>query len=140
MAKTSHKISIKAPTDQIFKALSTTEGLKGWYTPNVEGKVGEGKEATFKFTGEKPFRWKFAELAPGSRVRWECLEGPGAAGGTVVTFRLSDRGDGRTAVECDHDNWPDGDGAFTSCNTLWGILMGQLKTYAETGMAHPAFN
>ena len=140
MAKTSHKITIKAPADRIFKALSTAEGLKGWYTPHLEGKVGEGQEAIFKFTGKKPFRWKFVELASDSRIRWECIEGPGAAAGTAVTFRFSDRGDGRTTVECDHDDWPDTHSAFTTCNTLWGILMGHLRNYAETGHANPAFN
>jgi uncharacterized protein YndB with AHSA1/START domain len=139
MSKISHKITIDAPADRVFKALSTAEGLKGWYTADLEGKVGQGKEAIFKFTGQEPFRWKFAELAPNS-VRWECIEGPGAAAGTAVTFRLSDKGKGRTTLEFDHDDWPDSDGAFATCNTLWGILMGHLKNYAEAGRANPAFN
>lgn len=28
--------------------------------------------------------------------------------------------------------------AFEACNTLWGILMGRLKNYSETGKSHPA--
>jgi len=41
---------------------------------------------------------------------------PGAASGSTVTFRLS----------------------ATTCNTLWGILMGHLKAYAETSTRFPA--
>ena len=48
MANISHKITIQTPKSQVFKALCTTEGLKGWYTPHVEGEVGEGQEAVFK--------------------------------------------------------------------------------------------
>jgi uncharacterized protein YndB with AHSA1/START domain len=140
MAKISHKITIQASPDRVFKALSTAEGLKGWYTPQLEGRVGEGKEGVFKFTGHPSFRWRFAEFTPDSRVRWECVEGPGPAAGTTVTFRLRDTGDGRTSVECDHDGWPESDPGFTTCNTLWGILMGHLKNYAETAKAAPAFH
>jgi hypothetical protein len=49
--KTSHRIRIKAPQDRTFKALSTAEGIKSWYTSNLEGEVGEGEEAVFRFSG-----------------------------------------------------------------------------------------
>jgi uncharacterized protein YndB with AHSA1/START domain len=140
MAKISHKITIQASPDRVFKALSTAEGLKGWYTPQLEGRVGEGKEAVFTFTDQVRFRWRFAELTSDSRVRWECVEGPGAAAGSTVTFRLFDKGDGRTSLEFDHDGWPESDPDMTTCNTLWGILMGHLKNYAETAKAAPAFH
>jgi uncharacterized protein YndB with AHSA1/START domain len=139
MAKTSHKINIKAPRDRIFQAISTAEGLKGWYTPHVEGEVGKSREATFRFTGREPFRWKFVELTPDSRARWECVEGPGAATGTTVTFRLSDSGDDRVVVECDQEGWPEGHEALATCNTFWGILMGKLRDYPETSTPAPAF-
>jgi uncharacterized protein YndB with AHSA1/START domain len=138
MATISHKIQIDAPADRVFTALSTEDGLKGWYTSHIEGDVSEGKEATFRFTGRRPFRWRFAQITPTSHVRWECVEGPGAAAGTTVTYRLTDTGDG-TIIECDHEGWPEGHEAFTTCNTLWGILMGQLKQYAETSTPAPAF-
>ena len=139
MAKISHKITVQAAPDRVFQVLSTAEGLKGWYTPQLEGRVGEGKEVVLKFTGQEPFRWRLTESTPNSRVRWECVEGPGTAAGTTVTFRLVDKGDGRTSVELDHDGWPESHPAFTTCNTFWGILMGHLKDYAETAKATPAF-
>ena len=85
----------------------------------------------------RPFRWRFTEIRPASCARWQCVEGPGAAG-TTVTYRLTQAGD-RTVVECDHDGWPEAHEAFTACNTLWGILMRQLKVYAETSIPVPAF-
>jgi uncharacterized protein YndB with AHSA1/START domain len=137
--KISHKIRIKAPRENVFKALSTAQGLKGWYTPHLQGDIAEGREAVFSFTGREPFRWRFTEMSPQSQVRWECVEGPGAAGGTTVTFRVSNTDGGRTVVECEHEGWSDSDEAFTICNTLWGILMGHLMDYAETAKPDPAF-
>jgi hypothetical protein len=77
-------VRIKAPRSCIFQAIATAEGLKGWYTPHVEGEVGKSREAIFRFSGREPFRWRFAEIAPDSQVRWECVDGPGAAKGTTV--------------------------------------------------------
>lgn len=140
MATLSHRITIQAPQDQVFQSLATIEGLKRWYTPTIDGTVGKNSEAVFSFADEEPFRWKFIEEKPSSLIRWECVEGPGAATGTTVTFRLSSKGKNQTVVECDHEGWPEGHAAFKTCNTLWGILMGQLKKYAETGQAQPAFS
>jgi hypothetical protein len=112
---------------------------KSWYTPKIEGTADKTQEAVFSFTDEKPFRWKFIEVKPNALVRWKCTEGPGAAAGTSVTFRLSSKGANQTVVECDHEGWPDGHSAFKTCNTFWGILMGHLKKYIETGQAEPAF-
>jgi uncharacterized protein YndB with AHSA1/START domain len=139
MATISHEIRIAAPRDRVYAALSTRDGLTSWHTADLEGDVEEGEEALFRFNGREPFRWRFLELTPESRVRWECTKGPGAAAGTTVTVRLSDTTDGRTQVELDHDGFSDSDGAAKTCNTLWGILMGHLKTYAETAVPSLAF-
>jgi hypothetical protein len=39
----------------------------------------------------------------------------------------------------DHDGFSESDDAAKTCNTLWGILMGHLKTYAEKGVPSLAF-
>ncbi len=140
MAMISHKITIQAPEDRVFQALSSLAGLKSWYVPKIEGTVGKNQEAVFSFADEKPFRWKFIEVKPNSLVTWKCTEGPGAAAGTTVTFCVSSKGANQTVVECDHADWPEGHSAFKACNTFWGILMGHLKKYVETGQAEPAFH
>jgi hypothetical protein len=90
--------------------------------------------------GKEPFRWKFVEIKP-NLVRGECLEGPGTASGTTVTFRLSDTGDGRTVVECDRSRGLAGEArAFHICNTFWGMLMDHLREYAETTKPAAAFS
>jgi uncharacterized protein YndB with AHSA1/START domain len=139
MTALSHQIRISAPRDRVYEAISTRDGLAGWYTADLEGAVGGGKEALLKFAGHEPFRWRFTELSPGSRFRWECTQGPGAAAGTTATFSVSQTTDGRTQVDLDHDGFGESDPALATCNTLWGILLGHLKAYAETAAPAPAF-
>jgi uncharacterized protein YndB with AHSA1/START domain len=140
MAKTSHRINISAPKSRVFNALTTKNGLRGWYTPNIEGDVAQGETVVFKFSDEDPFHWHFVELESPTHVRWRCIQGPGNASGTEVIFRLSDHKDGRTTVECDHDGFEESDKALRACNTLWGILMDRLRKFSETDRPQPAHN
>ncbi|HEY3041994.1 MAG TPA: SRPBCC family protein [Pyrinomonadaceae bacterium] len=74
MTTSSHKVTIDASKDKIFKAITTEQGLQGWYSPKVEGKTDKGGEVTLSFSEhEGPFRWKVAEAKPDSLVRWECV-------------------------------------------------------------------
>lgn len=139
MAKSSHRIRVHAPTGRVYQALTSKAGLEGWFTPHVDGEMQEGHEVKMSFSGKEPFRWKFSQMTPETHVHWDCLEGPGSAAGTSVTYILKAEGDGQTVVECDHDGWPEGHDALATCNTLWGILMGRLKDFSETGKPSPAF-
>jgi uncharacterized protein YndB with AHSA1/START domain len=136
---TSHRVRIDAPRNKVFEAITTANGLRGWYTPGIEGDVLINGEATFTFDGKEPFRWKFVELTPMSAVRWECLDGPGSSKGTTVSFEIDELADGRVQVLCEHAGWPESDMELAACNTLWGMLMASLRNYAETSEPAPAF-
>jgi uncharacterized protein YndB with AHSA1/START domain len=132
MSTSSRKLTINTSKYKVFKAITTEQGLKGWYSPKVEGKPDKGGEVTLSFSEhEGTFRWKVAEEKPNSLVRWESVAGPGQATGTVATFRLSDKGDGRTVVELDHDGFKESDEKLKTCNTLCGGLIIHLKKYVE---------
>lgn len=92
MAKSSHRIRVHAELGCVYRALTTSDGLKGWFTPGIGGEVREGQEVTMNFDGKEPFRWRMTELKPETRVHWDCLEGPGAAKGTAVTYLLIGKG------------------------------------------------
>jgi uncharacterized protein YndB with AHSA1/START domain len=55
MAKVSPKVRIRTPRADVFNALSTVEGLTGWYTPHLDANAAKGNEVTFRFTGREPF-------------------------------------------------------------------------------------
>ena len=140
MATSEHRITIDAPKDDVFQAITTPGGLKGWYSPGVSGKSDNGGEVTLSFTEkEGPFRWKVTEAEQGSLVRWECLAGPGQSVGTTATFRLSSASADKTVVDLDHEGFEESDAKLKTCNTLWGALMHQLKQFVETKQPKPAF-
>ncbi len=142
MTKSAHKATVEAPSNEVFKAITTAEGLKGWYTKEVKGDPSkENGEFTLSFTKhEGPFSWKVVTLKPETEVSWQCTAGPGQSKGTKAIFRLAQKGEGKTAIELEHDGFEDTDEKIKTCNTLWGGLLIHLKEYAEKHQPEPAFN
>lgn len=138
MADINHEIKIQAPPEKTFKAISTLNDLKAWHTAHIAGKSELNGILSFSGTGKPNFLWKIIKLEPNKIVTWECIEGPGDSVGTKATYTLSKTEDDRTLVELSHTSWPDQQGNFRKCNTLWGILLHHLKNYVETGKSDPA--
>ena len=138
MPEIQHEIKIKADPNSVFNALTTVEGLKGWYAAEVEDRNGEW---AFTHTSKDDLKFAFevTESESPSKVAWRCTEGPNQAKGTITTYRLSETEDGRTLVEFSHTEWPSSEGNYRKCNTFWAILLHHLRQYVETGEATPAF-
>lgn len=140
MTEINHEIKIKAAPEKVFSALTTADGLKGWYSAQVEGDGTPGHTWRFRFTERPTFLWEVTESTAPTRVVWRCVEGPGDATGTDVTIQLSQSEPGRTLVDFAHKGWPGTHGNYRKCNTHWGVLLHHLKQYVETGVASPAFS
>lgn len=139
MASSTHRIRIHAKPEAVFQAISTDSGMKGWYTANVTGSFSEGGTAIFRFPNGESFEWKTTKVIPGKEVQRECTAGPGVAKGTKVVWTVEDKGDGDAVVLLEHTGWPEGHDALATCNTLWGIILGHLREYAEAGKPVPAY-
>src|SRR5208283_43657 len=83
-----HKVGIKSSSlDDVYKALTTVEGLSAWWTTNTQGdgpgeSPGEsprqskvGGVIQFRF-GAGGFDMKVLDLLPGRRVLWQVVDGP----------------------------------------------------------------
>jgi len=140
-----HEVHVEAPPSAVDYALTTEDGLAGWWTVDVEAEPEEGTTALFGFGDRRTvFEMDAAELVEDELVRWECTGRPDEWAGPELTWELSgDEGTtsdgGGTDVLFTHANWDSTDGRFRICNSTWGALMYRLKGYAETGEADPFF-
>ncbi len=139
MPEIEHELKINATPEQVYAALTTLEGVKGWHTPTACGTGGLGTEWRFEFANHSEFGWEITASDQPRRVGWRCTRGPGDSPGTTATFTLTPTSDGRTLVQHVHAGWPGTDGNFRKCNTTWGVLLHHLRDYVETGNAAPAF-
>ena len=140
MAEMLHEIQIDATPDKVFGALTTEEGLKGWWTADSKAEPRVGTLATFGFYKRKLiFKMRVVELVSGKLVRWHCEGDWEEWIGTKLRFDLERHGEKGTLVRFNHAGWLSTRGVFSTCNTTWGALMVLLKKYSEGMNPGPYF-
>lgn len=71
-----HRVGIQSSLESVYTALTTRDGLAGWWTTNTQGEGSHvGGVVQFRF-GAGGFDMKVLELEPGKRVLWEVVDGP----------------------------------------------------------------
>jgi uncharacterized protein YndB with AHSA1/START domain len=137
-----HRIGIKAPVARVYTALTTLEGLAGWWTEDVTGDGRVGGKIEFSFltkTGDLLGKMvmEVQELGENKNVRWRCVEGPEEWVGTDITFQLSEQ-DGQIIVLFGHRNWREAVEATYHCSMKWATFLLSLREYVETGKGKPS--
>ena len=142
MADIIHRIGIKAPRAKVYAAVSTVEGVAGWWTRETTGESKPGGNLQVRFltpAGVEIGNMSFVlqKLNPDQEVQWRCTAGPEEWIGTDVTFTLSQDGD-TTIVLFGHRNWREA-GEFTAhCSMKWATFLLSLRQLVETGKGKPS--
>ncbi len=136
-----HKVGIKASTDQVYTALTTCDGLAGWWTTNTrgEGNVAGGViDFRFSVGGVElgGCEVKVVELTPGHQVLWQVIGGPAEWIGTRIAFELKQEDD-CCIVLFKHQGWREPVEFMHHCSTKWAMFMMSLKSLLETGTGAP---
>ncbi len=139
MATLYHEIRIDAPPERVYEALTTTEGLRGWWTPDASAEPIVGSIAVFGFYNRAVvFRMRIDALRPNRRVDWTCVGDYESWLNTRISWQLK-KVDGGTLTKFRHAGWPSVRGTFAETNTTWGALMYHLKSYCEGNAPGPFF-
>jgi uncharacterized protein YndB with AHSA1/START domain len=127
-----HKVGIRSSSlDDVYKALTTVEGLSGWWTSDTRGETKVDGVIQFRF-GAGGFDMKVLELQPAKHVLWQVVDGPEEWLGTKVSFELKQNGDW-TIVLFKHQGWKEPVEFMHHCSTKWGVFLLSLKSLLETG-------
>jgi hypothetical protein len=136
MADILHKVGIKSSSpDDVYGALATVEGLRGWWTSDTQGQSKTGGVIQFRF-GAGGFDTKVLELDPARRVLWQVIDGPEEWVGTKISFDLK-QNDDWTIVLFKHQGWKEPVEFMHHCSTKWGVFLLSLKSLLETGKGAP---
>ena len=139
-----HRVGIKAPIAKVYAALSTAEGVAGWWTRNTSGssKIGGTIDVRFHSSDGKEIgsmSMEVVALDPDKKVQWRFKSGQAEWVGTDVIFNLSQDGD-YTIVLFGHKNWREANEFTSHCSMKWAIFMLSLKELVETGNGRPSPN
>jgi uncharacterized protein YndB with AHSA1/START domain len=142
MADIIHRVGIKAPVSKVYAAVSTVEGVAGWWTEDTTGLSKPGGAIDVRFhrtTGEEigGMTMEVLSLEPNKKVHWRFRKGPEEWIGTDATFDLSQDGD-YTIVMFGHRNWREPVEFMAHCSTKWAAFMLSLKELVEMGRGKPS--
>jgi uncharacterized protein YndB with AHSA1/START domain len=132
-----HRVAIeKTAPQRVHRALTTIDGLAGWWTTDTNGDAGVGGIIEFRFP-PGGFDMKVLESSPMDRVRWEVVAGPEEWIGTTVDWQLRQDGDW-TVVLFTHEGWAAPVEFMHHCSTKWATYLMSLKALLETGTGSPS--
>jgi uncharacterized protein YndB with AHSA1/START domain len=137
-----HRVGIKAPISKVYAALSTVEGIAGWWTKETTGvsKPDGAIEVRFLSPSGKEIggmTMQVMALEPNKKVHWRFKSGPEEWVGTDVIFNLSQDRE-YTIVLFAHKNWREAVEFTAHCSMKWAIFMLSLKDLVETGKGKPS--
>ncbi|HEX8310573.1 MAG TPA: SRPBCC domain-containing protein [Chthoniobacteraceae bacterium] len=138
------QLLLTATPAAVYEALTTSEGLRGWWTQTCDIATGLGK-STFRFNNTyKVMQVEYLE--PEREVRWQCveahLEAPGVKKtdewiGTQIVFKLSPDGGGKTQLDLQHLGLTPALECFELCQGGWNHFLASLQSFVETGKGTP---
>jgi uncharacterized protein YndB with AHSA1/START domain len=133
-----HRVGVEGSTPEaVYRALTTVDGLAGWWTEDTTGSEGVGGVLAFRFPPVGGFDMEVVELRPSERVVWRVVDGPEEWVGTTVEWDLRQDGDW-TIVLFGHRGWAEPVEFMHHCSTKWATYLLSLKVLAETGVGAPA--
>jgi len=126
-----HRVGIDADPDQVFAALTTIEGLRGWWSHTASGDAGQGGTIEYGFCD-----MQVVAAEPGKLVHWRCTGGPEEWLDTEVIFRLERKQD-QTFVVFKHARWREPVEFMHHCSTKWATFLLSLRDLVERSAGHP---
>ncbi|NSL85872.1 SRPBCC family protein [Chitinophaga solisilvae] len=138
MANIWHKLVIKASPEEVYKAVTTQEGLAGWWTPETIAKPETGSILRFSFGPDYFKEMKVTRLTPSSQVEWVCVQAFEDWIGTTVSFNIEPHKNGAVLL-FRHDGWKEYTPSMASCTYDWAMFLRSLRLLCETGkgLAYP---
>jgi hypothetical protein len=130
------ELSVSAEPERVLRALTTLEGLSGWWSP-VTGTTETGGELQFVHKNPEPLVVEVVQ-ADESGVRWHVLDYPGDPEwiDTSISFVLSRTPTG-TRGEFAHDGLTPALECFEWCSPGWDYFLASFVRYLETGTGNP---
>ncbi len=131
-----HRLVIEAPAEKVYEAITTQQGLAGWWTPETKAAPKVGNVNRFEFGNSYHKEIKVEELKPSQLVKWVCIKGYEDWVGTTITFELQPNKEG-TVLLFHHDGFKQYDEGYAACSYDWAIFLRSMRSLVVKGKGHP---
>jgi uncharacterized protein YndB with AHSA1/START domain len=130
-----HSVDIETTPDRLYEAITTQEGLAGWWTPQVEAEPMMGALNEFHFTGTT-LTFRVDQLEPARHVAWSSVQVPPDWEGTQVLFDITPEDD-TVNLRFSHTGFASTGGSFGVTSYSWAQYLRSIKLLLETGEGEP---
>ncbi len=139
-------LHIHASPHQLYEAVTTVPGIKGWWATDT---VANNGEFTVRFGAENFQTMRLLDPVPDKSVRWEWIaqyfpvEGTTQTDewvGTSVSFAIQAHDNGSSTLVFTHQGLTPHVTCYGLCNIGWNHYMESLKGYLEQGKGTPSRN
>jgi uncharacterized protein YndB with AHSA1/START domain len=134
---------VASSRERVYDALTTLEGLRGWWTPIVSGSGLGGGELRFDFEGLDEQIVMQVELAvrPVS-VRWHCVRHTSLPdwADTTLDFGLVERSPSACEIHFQHRGLTPKLDCYDSCSAGWDYFLASIARFVASGHGSPYRN
>ncbi|MBT8400696.1 MAG: SRPBCC domain-containing protein [Rhodothermia bacterium] len=132
-----HFFRIHAAPEEVFQALTTSEGLAGWWSRDVRAERGVGGLVRFRFLeGFNPVMEVTAEEKD-RMLGWKCVDGHDKWRDNTFSFGIRPADDEADLMFVQEYAKELSDEDYGTYNFNWGFYLGSLKKLCETGEGTP---
>lgn len=132
-----HTVQIHAPRSAVYRALTTEEGVTGWWSTKATLRPGEGNVIEFTFVGDFHPKMRQTKLMEDELVEWRCVEGHSPWQDNTFSFVLRPVGNETSLRFVQHYAQELDDDTYGTYNFNWGYYLGSLKKLCEDGEGTP---
>ena len=137
MADIVQEFTVKAPSDRVFEAMGTPEGLARWWCKRSEGKPEEGAEYNLLFGPGSDWRGKVTRYKPCTAFELHITKAHPDWVGTRVGCELTAEGTNATRVRFYHTGWPSENEHWRISCHCWAMYLRIMRRNLEHGEAVP---
>lgn len=129
------RIEIHAPIALVFEALSTLEGIRGWWDGSISGDPAEHGELRFAVADSDDYAlMKVDSVIFPTDVAWSVIEDSGYGGewiSTAILFHLEEDIDGSCALVLRHQGLIPALDCYSDCQSGWDHHLQNIRIKAE---------
>lgn len=137
MKKIIHFALIHSAPGEVYRALTTQNGLVGWWSTVAHVQDGVGGLVTFRFAGDFNPVMRVTLLEPGRCVEWKCIDGHDNWKDNTFSFQLQDVNAETGLMFVQEYAQELSDEVYGTYNFNWGYYLGSLKRFCEAGVGTP---
>jgi uncharacterized protein YndB with AHSA1/START domain len=130
-----HLLEVSAPPARVYEALTTADGLAGWWTTRVS--ADSAGVISFTFGGDFNPDMRVTGAIESESVDWEYAGGHEPWEGSTFRFTLTPEDEHTTVRFWQVYGRELSEDAFGSYNYNWGKYLDSLRELCETGRGRP---